>query len=159
MRHIAAIVGLVVGSGSYALAAPPPEDAAHEAKVKDIRRLMEMTGAGQIGIQVMDRMMVNMKQAMPDVPETFWTEFRAGIHPDELVALAVPVYDKYLTHDEIKQLIAFNESPLGKKVTQVMPQIMQECMGAGEQWGRRIAEDAIKKLDAAGYKPKERKEP
>ena len=112
---------------------------------------MAATGAGRLGLQVIDAIMVSMKKAHPEVPETFWTEYRAEIRADEMVELAVPIYAKYLIVDDMRQLAAFYETPLGKKMVQVQPAILQECMAAGQQWGQDIARRIIQRLKDKGY--------
>ncbi len=39
------------------------------AKIKDIRKLMALTGAADLGTQVMDQMMVAFERNMPKVPK------------------------------------------------------------------------------------------
>jgi hypothetical protein len=122
------------------------------AKRTDIRRMMDLSGAGKLGVQVMNQMISAFKQSMPGVPDKFWKDFMAEVDPNELVEMAIPSYDKYFTHDDIKELIKFYESPVGKKLTSVQPQIMQECMTAGQEWGRKLGEKVAKKLQEQGYK-------
>jgi hypothetical protein len=62
----------------------------------------------------------------------------------------VPIYDQYLTHEDIKGLVAFYESPLGAKLLSVMPQMSQESMLAGQTWGREFAETVRQRLTAQG---------
>ncbi len=53
----------------------------------------------------------------------------------------IPIYDRHLSHEEIRGLIQFYETPLGRRLVKVLPQIMQESMAAGEEWGtERILE-------------------
>ena len=66
---------------------------------------------------------------------------------DEMIELVVPIYDKYLTHDEIKIIITFYETPVGKKMIAVLPQIMQESMAAGQQWGKEIGERVVERRE------------
>jgi len=51
-----------------------------------------------------------------------------------LMDRVVPLYDKHYSHDEIRSLIQFYETPLGKKVTALRPQIAQESMVVAEEW-------------------------
>lgn len=41
----------------------------------------------------------------------------------------LPLYDKHFTHQEIKDLIWFYESPTGKKILEKSPELTQEIMG------------------------------
>ena len=122
------------------------------AKTKDIYKLMKLTGAADLGMQVMDQMMDAFSRNMPKVPANFWVEFRKEVDPKHLVDMVVPIYDKHLTHADIKALIQFYQSPVGKKLIKVLPQITQESMAAGEVWGRQVAERAVAKLKAKGYR-------
>jgi uncharacterized protein len=64
------------------------------------------------------------------------------------VDLIVPVYDRNLTHDDIKELIRFYETPTGRKFVSVLPKITQESMAVGEKWGRDLAMRVMTKLQA-----------
>lgn len=44
-----------------------------------------------------------------------------------------PLYSKYFTEDEIRDLLVFYKSPTGKKTIRVMPQLMQESMEKSSQ--------------------------
>jgi hypothetical protein len=47
--------------------------------------------------------------------------------------LVYPVIDKYYTEDDLKNMIAFYKSPTGKKVLEVMPQMMADIMARSEE--------------------------
>jgi hypothetical protein len=141
MRTVLAAIGLIVVLGGAARAEDTP-------KQKDIRKLLKITGSGELGTQVMGQMMTNMKKAMPQVPEKFWGDFMKEVRTDELVDLIVPVYDRNLTHDDIKELIRFYETPTGRKFVSVLPKITQESMAVGEKWGRDLAMRVMTKLQA-----------
>lgn len=116
------------------------------AKEQDIRKLMQMTGSANMGLQVMDNMIAQFKKMMPQVPNEFWTDFRNEINAKELTDLIVPIYARHFSHDDIKQLIAFYNTPIGKKLIALQPQIMQESMAAGQKWGAKIGQRAMKKI-------------
>lgn len=120
-------------------------------KAKDIRKAMEISGAGVNGVQVMETMVGQFKQALPDVPDEFWKEAMKEVSADALIDLIVPIYDKHFTHDEIKQMIAFYETPVGKKLSTTLPLITQEAMAAGQKWGEEIGQNVVEKLRKKGY--------
>ena len=47
------------------------------------------------------------------------------------IEMAVLIYDKYFTHDDIKGLLSFYQTELGKKTIKVLPQIVQHPLKAG----------------------------
>lgn len=57
-------------------------------------------------------------------------QLRELFNIDEIIELLVPVYDKYFTEDDLRMLLTFQNSDVGRKLQQVMPLIMQESMNA-----------------------------
>jgi hypothetical protein len=128
----------------------PKADAA--AKRADIKRMIEITGASKIALQIMRQMIAAFKKDAKGVPDQFWDDFMAEVDPNELVDLYVLIYDKHFTHDDIKQLIKFYETPVGQKLIKSLPAITQESMSAGMEWGQRIARKVRQRLEEKGYK-------
>jgi len=138
------------------LIAPPAraddeKPAVSPQKAAAIRQLLEASGGAAVGMQVMDMLLESFKQTFPGVPADFWTEFRAEVRAEDLVELIVPIYDRHLTESEIRELTAFYESPIGKKLVQVQPLIAKESMEAGQAWGQALGEAVAKRLRAKGY--------
>src|SRR4051794_13558331 len=99
---------------------PPPAPSAATMHAKT-RRLLELTGASKLGMQVIDEMMRNFKESLPNVPDEFWTSFRAKVKPDDLVDMVVPIYEKHLTEEDVDGLIAFFNSPVGRRFVEKQP--------------------------------------
>ncbi|MEW6209522.1 MAG: DUF2059 domain-containing protein [Acidobacteriota bacterium] len=54
---------------------------------------------------------------------------------------AYPLYDKYFTEEELKDLVAFYETPTGQKSIKVMPALFQESFQKAQEWiGPKIIE-------------------
>lgn len=123
--------------------------AATPASDKSIRELMTLTGAANIGVQMMESMLPELKKLVPQVRESFWTEFMQGVDPDEMVNLVVPIYQKHFSEEEIQETIRFYRSPTGKKVIQALPQVMQESVAAGQKWGQQLARQVVEKAQKA----------
>ncbi len=117
--------------------------AAHE---KAVRHLLEVTHAGEMGKQVLQQMAASMQQAVPDAPAGFWSDFLKSAKPEELTNLLVGIYGKYLTQKDCEDLTTFYEGPLGKKLLNAQPAIMQESMAAGQAWGQKLAQDVMQRL-------------
>ncbi len=122
------------------------------AKRKDIRKLLEITGSAKIGVQVANQVLNQLKMTAPNVPEEFWTEFKKDMSEQGLIDLIVPIYDKHLTHEEVKALIKFFQTPAGKSYVKKLPAITQESQIAGQKWGRDIAMKVQERLKAKGYR-------
>jgi hypothetical protein len=133
-----------------ATASPPAPAGAGAPKINaqkeaDIRRLIAITGAAQLGIQMMEDMETNLRPVLESslppgeyrhtLIELFFQKFRSKARQESLVAMVVPIYDRHFSDEELKGLIAFYESPVGKKAVEVLPQVMDESREAGSRWG------------------------
>jgi len=142
------------GMGQSKTAAHPAARTSLSAKHRDTEKLMELVGTRQILRQIFDQdidaQMEAMRRARPDVPAQFWQdfsqEFKRQASPDELMKAILPIYDKHFTQQEIRQLIAFYESPLGKKISVTLPEIQQESIEAGRAWGEQLGDRMHKQL-------------
>lgn len=117
------------------------------ASEESVRQLMESTGAGQLGVQVMNQMLPSMKQIVPNAPEEFWQDFMVEVDAEEMVNLVIPIYQKYLTEEDITAINAFYNTPEGKKLIRVQPAIIQESMLVGQQWGEELARKIIMRYE------------
>jgi len=131
--------------------AAPQTDAERAAKRSDIRKLIELTGAANISADALQKMIEPLKANYPQVPEEFWNTFIHEVHSDELIDLVIPIYDKYYTRDEIEELTRFYQSPVGQKTIKVLPKLSAEAIDAGQEWGRMVADRAMRKLREKGY--------
>ncbi|MES2893611.1 MAG: DUF2059 domain-containing protein [Bacteroidota bacterium] len=120
-------------------------------KKEHIKRLLELTGAGQLGQQMFTATIASYKQAIPAVPDEFWEGLQKEMKPEALVDLIIPIYDKYYTEAEILELTAFYQTTVGKKIVAVSPMIMQESMSVGQSWGQEIGAKVYSDLKAKGY--------
>lgn len=126
----------------------PPSTA---EKAADIKRLLDLTGGSRLGERMLDRLIENERRAMPDVPDSVWDEARRAFETRDLLELIAGVWDRHFTHDEILGLIAFYESPLGTRLREMQPVILEESLYAGEEWGRRALEKLQEKLLQKGF--------
>lgn len=123
------------------------------AKEADIRRLLELTGAKALAVQTMTSMEDGIKPLMSNslppgdyrdqLIDLFFAKFHSKADAQHLVDLAVPIYDKYLTGEEVKGLIKFYETPLGQKATGVMPKMVGEIQGESREWGEKLGREAM----------------
>jgi uncharacterized protein len=136
-------------AGPAVAQAPAPVDPATAAT---IRHLLDLTGAAKMSLQTMEAMVPAQRAAMPQVPAAFWDAFLAHARRDlgQLVDSLVPVYAAHFTRAELDQLVTFYESPIGRRLSQVQPLIVQESMQAGQRWGAKIGTAVGDSLARAG---------
>jgi uncharacterized protein len=134
----------------------------------DIQKLLETTGSTQLGAQVANyvsgQMIDGLKQSQPSIPDravaivkqVLEEEFaKAFDAPDGLREQLVVIYAKHFTHEDVRGLLMFYSSDLGKKVMATLPMIFQESAAAGQQWAQaqtpRIASVIQTRLRAEGF--------
>jgi uncharacterized protein len=115
------------------------------------RQLLYLTGADKIGVQMMNNMITSFKKNMSSVPDKLWDELSKEFKPDDLIELMVPIYVKYYSDKELVDLISFYKTPLGQKVIVSTALITQDSFGAGQEWGKKVAQKALAKLKEEGY--------
>lgn len=112
---------------------------------------MELTGSAKLGIQMLTNITETYKKAYPNANNEFWDQFLKEASADTLMSMIIPVYDKSFSDDDILQLITFYQTPVGKKVIEKMPFIMQESMQIGAAWGKKLSEKVVEQLQQKGY--------
>jgi uncharacterized protein len=131
--------------------APVESEADHAAKRVEIRKLIRLTGAANVSADALRQIIEPLRADFPQVPEEFWNTFIKEVHSDELIDLVIPIYDKYYTRGEIEDLMHFYQSPVGQKTIQVLPKLSLEAINAGQEWGRMVADRAMRKLKEQGF--------
>jgi len=118
--------------------------------------LMELTGANSIGVQVgqlLAQQMFNaMQQANPTIPKRAHEIIRdvtmeiVKQHSQELLTLAIPLYEKHFTENELDDLIAFYRTPTGQKAVKELPALMQEFVPISQSWALGLQPEMRQKL-------------
>ncbi len=148
-RFLFVLLALTMGALFAAAAfAADPGAKPESAKVKNIRKLLELTKTRELQVQILKQLVGEMKKAVPDAPPTFWDDFvKEASKSDSLIEIMVPIYDKHLDDQDILDMIAFYQSRAGKKLIDVMPQITAESTAAGANWGQKIGEEIVQRLE------------
>lgn len=106
------------------------QDAAFKS---DVKKVIEMTGASA-------QIDVAKKQILGMIPEAkqaaFLKDFEATM-PSYFDKVA-DVYMKEYTHADIKEMIKFYESPVGKKITSKAGILTEKTMEAAQTWGAEL---------------------
>jgi hypothetical protein len=121
-RRLSAAIFLLAWTAGSVYAQPVD---AHAEKIKDIRKMINLTGGTRIVDQMFTAMSANFKD--PKQQEVF-AEFRKEFDIGSLLDILIPTYDKFFTAEDIKGIIRFYESPLGQKFIDTQPKVMADCM-------------------------------
>ena len=136
---------------------------------ESIIEYLEITGAYQSSLQSIRQTMDALKNALnkmlpndKKIPDELWAniidEVSNELDKESYYNLVVPTYEKYFTPDDIKELVGFYKSSVGRKFLSVLPNIMKESGQAGQEWAKKATQRLIprikKRLQEMGY-PKE----
>ena len=127
------------------------------AKAADIQRLIEVAGTRQLLVDTMATMQANVRptliKALPPGPyrekliNLFFERLQTKMSIQQFLDMAAAAYDKYLTDDDVKALIAFYQTPLGQKTLTVLPKMAAELqvqgMRIGEEAGRESMQEVL----------------
>jgi len=113
--------------------------------------------SGQFAEVAAQNISARLKRTHPDLPPRVADAIRRDLIAmfeeratarGGLVDDIVGIYHRHFTHPEIKELLAFNRTPIGRKTLQLMPAIMSETTAAGRSWGRGLAPEVQRRVDA-----------
>lgn len=172
MRALAVSVGLL--AGSLLLVANSPtvgvraQDKAPGAskqpgsvdpqKEAQIRELMEITGARDLGQQLLkaglDQFRSSVEETQPNNPrakqfvDAFTAKFQKHFDPKSLNDQLIPIYDKYLSAEDLRGLLDYYRSPLGQRMLKALPELSRESQATGFALGQKAAQETMEELKA-----------
>lgn len=135
------------------LAAPAAADNIAPAKRSDIEKLMRIIGPAppeatkQMSNLFIRQMSQELKASRPDLPARTYQILSEEINrviEEQMTAkggyldMVVPIYDRHLSHEDIKGFLKFYQTELGKKMIKTYPLIFQESMALLQDWSKSI---------------------
>ncbi|MGE4345888.1 MAG: DUF2059 domain-containing protein [Flavobacteriaceae bacterium] len=114
---------LVVAATQFGLAQ-------NDAFKQDAVKVIEKSGAGSQFEMVLDQ----IKTMVPEEKhEELTKDFKSTL--PALYSKIAEVYMEEFSHNDIKQILGFYESEVGKKLSSKQEALFEKSMSAGEQWG------------------------
>ena len=94
-----------------------------------LKKIMDFSGTSTTTDDFLQRLSSIMKLNAPKKDEAYWNEFSKNWKEkveNKVFEMYMPVYEKYLTLEELKAVAAFYESPVGKKYKEASLIVMRE---------------------------------
>ena len=142
------------------LTAPAAADNITPAKRADIEKLMRITGPPDVAKQMSNFFINQMSQAIkasrPDLPAKTYRILIEEINrviEEQMTAkggfldMVIPIYAKHFSHEDIKGLLKFYQTELGKKTIKTYPLILQESMTLAQDWSKSLGPLIKKKVN------------
>lgn len=123
-----------------------------ETYQETLKKMFQVSGAEDTYATVIGSILDIFRAQHTEVSPNVWDELESELNRsaiDDLAEMLVPVYSKYISEKDLQEVIAFYETPVGKKYAQYNPVITQESMQIGEKWGAQLAEDIVKRIEAS----------
>jgi len=119
----------------------------------EVIKFIKITNADQLMLQVLEMslnsVIPQMEEENPDFPTKEYLErFKQKIDANYFMYQTIPIYSKYYTKEEISELVAFYETPIGRKLTNASPQIVQGMMEANQIWVNELIAMMEKDFDS-----------
>ena len=139
---LALLVGLAVPAGAQEVSA------SHRQAALDLMEQTDVEGTMQTSI---DEMLGQQIKASPEIApfEDVLRDFMAEhLSFDAVRDDLVELYVEAFTEDELREIIAFNETPVGQKAIRMTPMIMVEAMRIGQQAVEENQDVLVRQIEA-----------
>ena len=119
-----------------------------------VQKMLEVSNGLDAAQQIMTQLFAVFKSQLSEVPAEAWDrlqkEMSASMEKD-FVGMLAPIYQKYLTLEDMKAIIAFYESKKKKKLAASQTGIATESFQVGQKWGEQIGLKVQEQLKKEGY--------
>ncbi|WP_421875053.1 DUF2059 domain-containing protein [Pacificispira sp.] len=163
MSHwIPSIVFVMALCGSLSSVQAQEVPAEKQALIDRMMASMNIEATVDQMVEVMTEQVVNrVKRTSPGIKQDAIdiivevVEEEGRLLVEQALSDATPIMAKLYTTDELEQLVAFYETPLGQKALKSMPEVMREIQARMpprlQNFQQRVAAKLQKRLEAAGY--------
>ena len=115
---------------------------------KDVLKLLEVTNAMNMGMQLANALTEEKDESMKEFYARFLKDIKEGTSRRWMNRMYIRTYRQRFTHEEVKELIRFYETPVGKKLInqtmEMLPGIMQQGKSIGAYQGMKIYMEMMK---------------
>ena len=127
---------------------------AHPATEAQLREYFALTNAARTSHSMMSAVIRGERAvAPPYLPASFWDDMNAEIDKLDIISINIPIYQEYLSQDDLTAILAFYHSPPGKKLLEQQPLIINTAQmimrGRGEAIGKAVYLRHKDEIDAA----------
>jgi hypothetical protein len=156
MRHaLAALV--VLAMIGVARPATPEAPAPSPASMLIAKQIVQAKGAMGVFEPVVREQVEKVRGAliqtnlnwMKDINDSAGIVYRSyGARGAEFADAVARIYATHFTEAELKELLAFYQSPIGVKMLAEEPKVLDEVAAYARQWGQSISDDVMSKMRA-----------
>jgi hypothetical protein len=138
-----------------AVAAPKSTDVAKESELRSLLDLLGTRGqvadvAASSAAQYRERLLSRAPKDEKNqaLVRDFAATYQKDFDNDRAMRQIAGIYDKHYTEEEIRYLLQFFESPVGRKFAAESPKIASEMLVIREELAAKAARDSLQDLEA-----------
>ena len=96
----------------------------------------------------------SVEESQPNNPrakqfmDSFAAKFQKHFDPKSLNEQLIPIYDRYLSAEDLKGLLDYYRSPLGQRMLKALPELSRESQATGFALGQKAAQETMDELKA-----------
>ncbi|WP_417886601.1 DUF2059 domain-containing protein [Zunongwangia sp.] len=126
MKKIIFILCFVLGTSAFA------QQTENDAFQKKAVELIKLTSGQQF--EILSEPIVNQ------IPESNREAFKEELDKSlqGLYVKLAKIYREEFTEEELDKILAFYDTPVGEKMVETTPKVMQKAMTVGQQWGMEL---------------------
>jgi hypothetical protein len=135
----------------------PVSYSADSTRSADVITLLELTGSYKLAMQTMSQVLNavhdNFNRRNPDkkISDEMWSQLVndsiGELDKESYYKMMVPIYEKYLSAEDVREITAFYKTPVGRKFISIMPDIMKDAGVAAQEWSKKAMQRIIPKIE------------
>lgn len=111
-----------------------------------LKKIMTLSGSSASSEAIMSQFMSSMKNGPFQQDEAYWKDFAAKWTrkiEDKVMEVYAPIYQQHMTLDELKKVVAFYESPAGRKLGETAAAVATESMPMIQQLSMEMVQEMM----------------
>jgi len=122
---------------------PTPQ---HPATADQIREYFNVINLDRTVHQLMDQMVKAMQAtSAPYYPASVWEDMHKSIGEFDILGPMVPIYQKYVSQEDMAATLAFYRSDAGQRLLAAQPVMAAESQTIFPELGRKIGEEVARR--------------
>ena len=146
---IAVAAAFLLSMGAWPAAIAQQDNEIDPAFRADIVRMLQLTVSEQMAETVFQQVKTTLQPLMPEAGDEFWDQMKVEIDTNTLNDRLAPVYARHLTREDVQGVVAFYESPAGRRYLAAYPQIFAESMQVAGQWSQEVYQRVERRIEQA----------
>lgn len=111
----------------------------HPCTEQQVREYAALTGSDALAHKLMAQILKGMRiTGNPAIPPSMWDEMDAEFAKADLLAGAIPAYQRYLSYEDMDAILTFYRSKPGQRILAAQPYIQSASQDAGKKVGQAI---------------------